>query len=179
LTLSAEAANRHLAAGDAAAAGARLRDVRDSGQAAMREMRLLIHELRPSQLAEEGLAAVLQTRLAAVEERVGLVTDLEVAGDVRPPAAIETELDRIAQEALNNALKHARAGRIAVRLQQGQGRVALEVEDDGAGFDPTQAKAGGGFGLTGMAERAARIGARLAVESQPGAGTRIRVEAAW
>jgi signal transduction histidine kinase len=179
LTLSAEAANRHLAGGEVAAAGARLQDVRDSAQAAMREMLLLIHELRPPLLAEEGLVATLQSRLAAVEGRVGLVTDLAIEGDVRPPAAIETELDRIAQEALNNALKHARAGRIAVRLCQEAGRVVLEIEDDGVGFDPAQAKSGGGFGLTGMAERAARIDAHLAIESQPGAGTRLRVEAAW
>jgi signal transduction histidine kinase len=179
LTLSAEAANRHLAAGDAVAAGERLQDVRTSAQNAMQEMRLLIHELRPPLLEEEGLAGVLQTRLAAVEGRVGLVTELEIAGDVRPPAAIETELDRIAQEALNNALKHARAKRIVVRLRQEDGRVRLEIEDDGAGFDPAWARAGGGFGLTGMAERAARVGGRLAVESRPGAGTRVRVEVAW
>jgi signal transduction histidine kinase len=179
LSLSAEAANRHLAAGETAAAGERLRDVRDSAQAAMREMRLLIHELRPPLLAAEGLAAALQSRLTAVEGRVGLVADLEIEGDVRPPAAIESELDRIAQEALNNALKHARAGRIAVRLCQEARRVVLEIADDGVGFDPERGRTSGGLGLTGMAERAARINGRLAIDSQPGAGTRLRVEAAW
>jgi signal transduction histidine kinase len=178
LALSAEAANRHLAAGETAAAGERLRDVGDSAQEALKEMRLLIHELRPPLLEQEGLAAALQSRLAAVEGRVGLVAELEIAGDDRPPLKVEAELDRIAQEALNNALKHARAGRIAVRLCQEPRRVVLEIVDDGVGFDPALVRPGG-LGLTSMAERAARVGGRFAIESRPGAGTRIRVEAAW
>ena len=176
LTLSAEAAARQLAAGDADAAEGQLREVRETAQQALQEMRLLIFELRPPVLEAQGLASALQARLAAVEERAGLATALAVVGDGRLPENVEAELDRVAQEALNNALKHARAHRIEVRLRQGERDVALEIADDGVGFDAGAAGPRGGLGLRGMAERAARLGGRLAVESRPGAGTRVTVE---
>jgi signal transduction histidine kinase len=176
LTLSTEAAARQIAAGEVDLAGAQLREVQETAKQALQEMRLLIFELRPPVLEEEGLAAALQARLQAVEGRVGLATSLAVEGDGRLPPAIEMELDRITQEALNNALKHAQAHRIAVQLRQDERTVALEITDDGIGFDPGISRSGGGLGLRGMAERAARLGGRLAVESQPGEGTRVRVE---
>jgi signal transduction histidine kinase len=176
LTLSAEAAARQLAAGQTDVATNQLRDLRETAQSALQEMRLLIFELRPPVLEEEGLAAALQARLQAVEGRVGLATTLAVEGDGRLPPQIESELDRITQEALNNALKHAQAQRIAVQLRQDDQTVALEIADDGVGFDPAANASRGGLGLRGMAERAARLGGHLAVESRPGEGTRVRVE---
>lgn len=176
LTLSAEAAARHLAAGKTDSAAEQVRELRETARHALQEMRLLIFELRPPVLEQEGLAASLQARLQAVEGRVGLATTLAVEGDGRLPPQLESELDRITQEALNNALKHAQAQRIDVQLRQGEQTVALEIADDGVGFDPGAAGARGGFGLRGMAERAARLGGRLAVESRPGKGTRVRVE---
>jgi len=176
LTLSAEAAARHLAAGQIDTVVDQLRELRETAQHALQEMRLLIFELRPPVLEQEGLAASLRARLQAVEGRVGLATTLVVEGDGRLPPQVESELDRITQEALNNALKHAQAHRIDVQLRQGDGLVALEIADDGVGFDPGATDSRGGFGLRGMAERAARLGGRLAVESWPGGGTRIRVE---
>lgn len=175
LTLSAEAATRELAHGRTRSAAIHVGEVRDSARRALSELRLVVFELRPSTLAEEGLAASLRARLAAVEGRAGLTTDLRVEGDERLPALVEGELDRIAQEALNNALKHARARRIAVHLRQAAPTASLAVADDGVGFDPA-APAAGGLGLRGMAERAARIGGVLAIVSAPGAGTRVRVE---
>ena len=176
LTLYAEAASRSLAADEIDLAASQLRELQETARQALQEMRLLIFELRSPVLEEEGLAAALQARLAAVEGRVGLDTALAVEGDGRLPPTREVELDRITQEALNNVLKHAHAQHITVRLHQDERIVALEIADDGVGFDPGSARAGGGLGLRGMAERAARLGGRLAVESRPGAGTRVAVE---
>ena len=140
-------------------------------------MRLLIFELRPSVLSESGLAAALQARLESVEGRTGLETAFKVEGEEqRLPPEIEEGLYRIAQEALNNALKHAQARCITVYLCQIQPRVVLEIADDGLGFDPSVARQKGGLGLQGMEERAAQLGATLSLHSRPGAGTRVRVE---
>lgn len=176
LTLSAEAAARQITAGELDAAGAQLREVQAMAKQALREMRLLIYELRPPVLEEGGLAAALKERLQAVEGRVGLATSLAVEGNGRLPPAVEAELDRITQEALNNALKHAHAHQIAVQLRQDEKSVALEIADDGIGFDPGATQDHGGLGLRGMAERVARLGGWLAIESRPGEGTRVRVE---
>ena len=175
--LHAEAALRLLASGDSAAAADSLREVKALTRDALAEMRLLIHELRPPVLEEHGLAAALRQRLDAVEGRAGLVTDLAVEPDAaaRLPVALEQDLYRVAQEALNNALRHGKPGRIAVRLGQAPGRVTLEIADDGAGFDAA-ACAGGGLGLRGMRERVAGLGGTLDVASAPGRGTRIRAE---
>ena len=138
-------------------------------------MRLLLFELRPPLLQEQGLAAALQARLRAVEARAGLATAFE--GDDADQLRLETEreLYRVAQEALNNVLKHAHASRATVRLDVWTDRAAREVVDDGVGFEPTL-RGGGGDGLPGMRERAARLGGTLRIESAPGEGTRVRVE---
>ena len=85
-------------------------------------------------------------------------------------------LYRIAQESLNNSLRHAQAGHVHVSLALIGGQVTLEVSDDGLGFDPA-GQVGGGLGLQSMRERAAQIGASLNITSTPGGGTTIRVEA--
>jgi len=176
VTLYAEAAARLLSSGDVDMAADHLRELQDTAQEALREMRLLIFELRPPVLQREGLVTALQIRLEAVEERAGLETEFKVEGEGRLPLEIEEELYRIAQEALNNALKHAQARRITVSLRQVQRTVTLEIADDGIGFDPSTALEYGGLGLEGMEERAAQLGARLTVQSRPGEGTRVRVE---
>src|SRR5512143_1587361 len=115
----AEAAVALLGANDYATAANYLSVLRDTAQDALREMRLLIFELRPPILAEEGLIAALQARLAAVEGRVGgLTTTLDVAGDIALPAVVEQALYGIAQESLNNVYKHAKAHTVALSLQQ-------------------------------------------------------------
>jgi signal transduction histidine kinase len=111
-----------------------------------------------------------------VEERAGLEVDFRVDGETILPIAIEEGLYRIAQEALNNALKHACARRVSVHLDRGKDAVTLEIIDDGVGFDPSTAVEGGGLGLDGMIERAAKMGGELVLDSEPGAGTRVRVE---
>ncbi len=141
-------------------------------------MRLLIFELRPPILEKEGLIAALEARLDSVEGRGGIEATLKLEGEPRLTRVVEEELYRIAQEALNNVLKHSRAQRVAVELRFSPDRVCLEVSDDGVGFEP-RALAGvskGGLRLKGMGERARQVGGCLSVESAPRQGTKVRIE---
>ena len=176
VTLYAEAAARQLLSGEVGMAADHLREIRGTAQEALREMRLLIFELRPPILKVDGLVTALQARLEAVEGRVGLETELKVEGDISLSPEIEEGLYRVALEALNNTLRHARASSVTVYLHQNRRAVTLEVADDGVGFDPAIAQKRGGFGLCGMEERAARLGGKLTVQSNPGEGTRVKME---
>jgi nitrate/nitrite-specific signal transduction histidine kinase len=149
--------------------------VEQSAQQALKEMRLLVFELRPHTLDDEGLAGALRQRLDAVENRVGITTQLSVEGGLDLPAAIEEGLYRIAQEALTNALKHAFASTVRVLVNGGPEAVTLEVIDDGGGFDPASCDGLGGLGLVSMRERAEELGATLTIDSAPGLGTRVKV----
>ena len=136
VNLYANAAALALTAGKQETATGYLQELQDTAQEGMRDMRLLIFQLHPPELETEGLAAVLQARLAAVEARAGLQTDFRVEGERRLPIAVEGELYWIAQEALNNVLKHAQAQHVTVRLHFTDASICLEVRDDGVGFDP-------------------------------------------
>jgi signal transduction histidine kinase/ligand-binding sensor domain-containing protein len=177
-TLYAEATARQLDDGRVALAAEHLRELRDTAQEALREMRLLIFELRPSVLESDGLVNALRARLEAVEERAGLEVAFRADEGIVLPMPVEEGLYRIAQEALNNALKHACARRISVSLERREGSVVLDVVDDGCGFDPATAVPAGGLGLDGMIERAAELGGELVLNSEPGVGTTVRVEVA-
>lgn len=177
VTLHAQGARRLLAAGELGLAADALRGLQETAQEALDEMRLLLFELRPPILEQVGLIAALQARLNAVEGRANLQTKL-IADEVdNLPPAVEQALYRIAQEALNNALKHARAQRIVIQIQQAPGCVVLDISDDGVGFEPAAANTAGGLGLRGIAERVAQLGGRVDVQSAPGKGTQLRVEA--
>ncbi|MDQ5852803.1 MAG: GAF domain-containing sensor histidine kinase [Chloroflexota bacterium] len=176
VTLHAEAATRLLSSQDVATAVHYLRKLQDIAQEALEEMRLLIFELRPPILDQEGLVAALQARLEAVEGRANLQTKFTVEGVSRLSPRIEQALYRIAQEALNNALKHARARNLTMSLRQEPHTVILEITDDGLGFDPASAREQGGLGLRGIEERVAQLGGRVTLQSAPGAGTQVCVE---
>ena len=176
VTLHAEAAARFLAMGDIATTATYLRDLQSTAQEALDEMRLLIFDLRPPILEQAGLVAALQARLDVVEGRASLQTQLAVQGVTDLPAVIEQALYRIAQEMLNNTLKHASAHRISVQLQQSVSGIALEIADDGIGFDLALLDVTGGLGLRGIRERVAQLNGRIRMESAPGRGTRMRVE---
>jgi nitrate/nitrite-specific signal transduction histidine kinase len=178
VTMFAEAASRLLTAGKVELATDHLSELRGTAQEALQEMRLLLFELRPPMLEEEGLVAALQTRLEAVERRSGLETELRVEGEngSQLPPRLEDGLYRIAQEALNNALKHAQARHVTVSLRQDPQKVTLEISDDGRGFDLATIHDHAGLGLRGMEERVAQLGAHLSIDSQPGQGTKIKVE---
>lgn len=175
-TLYAEAAIRQLAHQNIERTADHLQQIKEMAQQALREMRLLIFELRPSPLTENGLAAALRYRLETVESRAGIDASLDVHGDAPIPPEAETSLYWIAQEALNNALKHAQATQLRLRLWAEAARIGLRIEDDGIGFDPAGGPESNGFGLTGMQERCDQLGWRLQIHSAPGAGTTIHVE---
>ena len=175
MTLYADAAALAFVAGKQDVTVNHLQELRDTARNAMHDMRLLIFELHPPALEQEGLVAALQVRLASVEARAGLQTELTVEGERRLPIVIEQELYRIAQEALNNVMKHARAQHVTVRLQFADKTVYLQVSDDGIGFDPLTARNAGGVGLRSFEERAAKVGGRVTLESSPGAGTTVTI----
>jgi len=175
LTLLAEAGRELVVGGEVAGAGHHLVRIGEIAQSALKEMRLMIYELRPPALEREGLVGALRRRLEAVEGRVGVETRL-LADDLAPlPAAVEEGFYRIAQEALNNALKHAAAASVAVHLRLRGAAAELEVVDDGIGFDIEAAGTKGGVGLTSMRERAQRLGGTLTIRTAPGGGTQILV----
>jgi len=147
--------------------------VENMAQQALKEMRLMVYELRPQELEEKGLAGALQQRLDAVEASAGLDAELRVEGDFSLSPRSEEVLYRIVQEALNNALKHASAGTVRVAVVARDGHLEVSVTDDGVGFDPGADTAG--LGLATMRERAAALGARLEVRSAPGRGTSVRL----
>ena len=140
---------------------------------ALREMRLLLYELRPADLDQEGLAGAIHLRLGAVERRVGLQLDVQMAVLPSMPPRSELELYHIIVEALNNVVKHAAASHLALRLAPAGGQLYLHVSDDGKGFDPNQAFKG--FGLVGIRERAIAAGGVFSSFSAPGRGVKIDV----
>ncbi|MGC9335190.1 MAG: histidine kinase [Anaerolineae bacterium] len=144
-------------------------------QQALREMRLLIHELRPPMLEQEGLVGAVRKRLDAVEKRVGIEARVVMEDLVELPASLEEGLYWITLEALNNALKHATARKETVRICIEGDMLVLEVADDGQGFDLGVAKHRGGIGMVSMRERSREMGGTLTIESAPGQGTVVRV----
>lgn len=148
-------------------------------QRLMRETRNLLAGLRPTALDDFGLAAALRMHCASLAPD-GLAVEVhETIGALRLESAVETGLFRIAQEALTNIRKHAGVSTARVALSAERGVLRLLVEDAGAGIAPAAggpAPAGTRLGLRGMHERAALIGGRLSVDSEPGRGTRITAE---
>jgi PAS domain S-box-containing protein len=176
VTLYVEATKLALSAGKEDVAAENLEELHRMAREAIVDMRMLIFELHPPVLEEEGLVAALEARLAAVEARAGLQAKVEMEGERRLPLSIEKELFWIAVEAFNNVVKHARARQVTVRLQLGDGNVCLEIEDDGVGFEPTRARQSGGVGLRGMEDRVQRIQGKLEIVSAPGNGTTVKVQ---
>jgi signal transduction histidine kinase len=175
LTLLAEASQRLIGAGDWGRVREYVARLGEIAEQALKEMRLLVYQLRPLVLKREGLVGALQHRLDAVEKRAGVDARLLIDGNVELPASAEEELYRIAQEALNNALKHAAPTSVTVRICADERGMVLEVADDGRGFDPGSISGEGGMGLVSMRERAEKLGGKLDVKSAPGEGTSVFV----
>lgn len=176
LTLFAEAGRRLAAVGQLERVQEYLTLLGDTAQQAMKQMRLMLYELRPAVLEQVGLMQALRQRLDAVERMAGIEARLEISEPLRLSPVIEEGLYRICQEALNNALKHASAHVVVVRLRRlDNNEVLLEVSDDGIGFVPRQLDEAAGLGLTHIRERAARLNAELQIETAPEKGTTIRV----
>ena len=123
-----------------------------------------------------GLAAALTEYAGNWSKRFGIRAELHMTRpiDGRLPSEMETTIYRFAQEALNNVVKHAQADRVDIVLEHTHEHVSLIVEDNGIGFNPSEAQtAVEGFGLIGMRERAALAGADFQIESAPGDGTTV------
>lgn len=167
-SLFATAAQRVAATGDLEQTQQFVAEVAHTTQQALKEMRLLVHKLRPSLLEEQGLVAALHHRLRAVEGRAGVAYVFSAENLPRYSHALEDAAYFIVQEALNNALRHAMASHVAVTLEPLSDGLRLAVRDDGCGFDPAIAASSGGLGLTSMHERAVCLGGSLAITSQCG-----------
>jgi two-component system nitrate/nitrite sensor histidine kinase NarX len=162
-----------------------LGEIRQLSRGALAEMRTLLHELRPTTIAETALDELLRQLAEAVTGREGIPVDVVVDCRCDLPADVHIALYRIAQEALNNIVKHARATEISIQLNCTRcttdidssflaSRISLIIKDDGRGFDINQLTSEG-MGLAIMHERADSIGAALRITSPPGQGTRIEV----
>lgn len=140
------------------------------------EARTSIRDLRSVTLEQRGLIGAMKEILAPVAEEGGMTFDLAISGSpMKLGESIETHLLRIAQESVSNAAKHAHAQGVSVRLHYRPSEIALEIEDNGSGFDTHAPLPRGHFGLRGLQERANKIQATLTVDSVPGRGTLIRV----
>jgi signal transduction histidine kinase len=149
--------------------------VRELVVSTLRDVRRLAVELRPAALDDFGLAAALERLVQTHRQDTSVEVDLEIGiGDERLPADVETTMYRIVQEALTNIAKHADATRISILLTRKERAVVVVVEDNGGGFDPSDANAG--LGLTGMRERVTLLSGRLRVEASPDRGTTVAAE---
>jgi len=174
VTLFAEAAKRLVRNKDLESTEDYLQQLGDNAQQALKELRLLVYQLRPTTLEHEGLIGALKHRLNTVEERAGVKTELVVNGAADLEESVEEALYRIAQEALNNSLKHSAASLVTVKFSSEADQVALSVHDNGQGFDPSEASKNGGIGMSSMRERIEKLGGTLHIDSAPGKGTQIQ-----
>ena len=142
-------------------------------ETALTEMRALIFELHPESLEQEGLVAALEKQAAALRARESLTVETDLCPEPEAPLPVKEALYRVAQEALHNVAKHARAGRVTLGLAQNGDHLTLTVRDDGRGFDPQQPFPGH-LGLRSMRERVEQVSGRFSVESAPGRGTQIQ-----
>ena len=145
----------------------------------LEDLHRLAMDLRPASLDHLGLVAALEQLVKLTCERYNLCVRFKSTGlseEARLPEDVETTLYRIVQEALTNAVRHARASNVDVILELRDGKSIVVVEDDGVGFDTTEIRKSGHLGMLGMQERAQMAGGTLQIESRPGGGTTIVVE---
>ena len=177
LVLSAEAAGTLLDR-DPAAARDQVERLQALAQDALEELRSLVFELRPLDLELDGLGGALRKHVGLVGRLEGLEIELTIENEPPADPARDLEVLRIAQEAIQNAVKHSHASHVTVVLRGDGNRLLLEIEDDGVGFDPAaEGIRSRRLGLTSMEERAERLGGTLEIRSAAGAGTTVRLEA--
>ena len=143
----------------------------------MTHVRDVMAELRPPLLDEYGLETALRWYAAQVSGRTGLRIVVRADdGNQRHPADVEMALFRIAQEALTNTARHAKAREILITLASAEQGIRLSISDDGTGMAPETLRTSPGWGVTLMRERAESVGARCHLDSLPGEGTTVTVE---
>jgi signal transduction histidine kinase len=179
ITLTAESA-RAMMVKKPERVSAQLERLQNLSRSALAEMRALIFQLRPAALEEQGLVAALEKHIAAVKNKENLDIDfqVEITNDKRLSNEHEQALYRIAQESLNNIVKHAQATQVWVKLAIDENQAVLVVKDNGVGFDPTGSaaeknKEQKSLGMTSMHERAELAGGRLTIESHPNQGATV------
>ena len=174
-TLGALSLEVEMLQGQIPEAARRMRQLIDEGMASVRDMS---RALRPAAL-DLGLVSALRALIEQSKARSSVIVVGELIEPLPPlPDALALCLFRIAQEAIGNSLRHARASRVVVRLASNSDAIELEVRDDGCGFGPTGEAVNGGLGILGMRERATHAGAQFALDSAPGRGTRVGVRLA-
>ena len=156
----------------------RLERIRTLLEHGLNEVRTFIGEFRPPQWGEKHLQELLESLALQHEAMTDTAVALDVATAVPDVALpVKIALYRVMQEALSNAYRHGGARRVTVRVAPGSaGRVAVEIIDDGAGFDPSTPLTPDHFGLSGMRDRVETIGGTYTLTSSPGAGTTVHVE---
>jgi signal transduction histidine kinase len=147
----------------------------------LQEIQRVIHDLRPSLLDDLGLLAAIDWYAERRLHPMGIQVNLETVGvEKRLPSEVEITFFRLAQEAITNIAKHAKAENVNISLGFKDSKVVLDIEDDGHGFDVDEAmsrKEGAwAFGLLGMRERVDLLGGKLTIRSKPGQGTHITAE---
>ncbi len=178
--LFAEAARESLRSGNLALAEQHTQSILQRTNQALRELRLLLFEWRSEALAQKGLVGALEERFQMVERRVNIEADVYTSvytsEAMKLPPALEEAYYRVALQALNNALQHARARKMDIFLTVEGSDVVMVIADDGVGFDE-RARGRAGMGLDSMRKRIKKMGGSLRVTSRPGEGTRISVRA--
>lgn len=148
--------------------------VGELAQDAIGELRSLVFQLRPAAIESDGLAAALAKHVEVLRRVHRRRIELDARGRARLRPGVDEEVFKVAQEALQNALRHAAAATVEVRLREDDDAVVLVVRDDGIGFDPGEAASRSrSLGLTSMDERAQALGADLSIDSASGRGTTI------
>jgi signal transduction histidine kinase len=174
--LAAESASTLLER-DTDAARAQLVRLGELAREALAELRSLILGLRPPELERDGLRGALRKEIRMLGQIHGVEIELEGNGGSGGAQDRDLAVLRIAHEALNNALRHAGADRVVVRLEDHPDHLLLVVADDGSGFEPNRPEVRSKhLGLTSMEERAHELGGRLEIRSQPGSGTTVALE---
>ena len=175
VTLYAEASRTTAQKGDLAQTEQYLERLSQTAHLALQEMRLLVYELRPPLLEQDGLAVTLRKRLESVEGRAGIQAQTQIDNLVYLDPLQEEHLFWIAMESLNNSLRHAAATQVEVTLKKEENQVVFIVRDNGRGYNLENARQSGGMGLQNMLQRAQKIGARLDINTAPGSGTTVTV----
>lgn len=175
-TLFAEGSRRWAEQGDLGQIQDNLVKMSQVTQQALKEMRLMVYELRSPGLQSSGLVSAIRQRLNSVEQRSGIKIELDMPSSMPEiPPQVEEALYRIAIEALNNSLKHAGATQVKVRIRVQKKDLQMQIIDNGLGFTLEDASQNGGVGLMSMRERAERLNGQFSIQTSPGAGTEIVV----
>jgi len=146
----------------------------DTAHRALKEMRLLLFELRPAVLESEGLVGALQHRIKTVEEGLGLSVEFQAEGLPDLPNYVEDALYHIAMEAFNNIVKHSEGTTASIKFTMRNDIFVMEISDNGKGFDTDLLQRG--LGLRNMRERGQMLDSEVIISSMPGEGTRVTVE---